>query len=422
MYEYQGALVKHRKPDVKFEELNVSNVPVKSLLRIYAEVYLILSHHALSVKHTLKLTDVTDRLAAVLDTVTVTQWLGTNADLTLPTFAGVPKPTTYTALARDAWQAGYKLDLAVPIGSPFNDALDSDKTDIWMRREDTDYVDVQRHCLATVNGLVHRMDADKDGCYIKDGGTTFRKSQNAMTGLISFKNLGRVYTASITPEMIYQPDPTKLLSNNFYVKVPFDTTNKVMGIVIGGYLHLSSNDLKVIGSNSMKVEMRRIPFLERYMVSRYMMDQTNMERFHEATANSALDYDLQGFFGNECMLELLTQSQSFIVGIEVDHLVTNIIHTGRTHLPGRFYLDERPLWPLRTELGLLPSYLSEEENGVWVLRIDNNLQQHRFINTRDYSLQPKVDEKRVSSEPQTFAQGSLVQWSTSTVEIVPETV
>lgn len=429
MYEYQGALVKHRKPDVKFEELNVSNVPIKSLLRIYAEVYLILTHPVLGVKHTLKLTDVQDRLAAVLDTVSVNQWLIDNANLTLPTVEGVPKPTTHTALARDAWQAGYKLDLCVPLGSPFNDAIDSDKTDIWLKRDleadaanevTIDYVDVQRHCLANVNGLFHRLDADKDGCYIKDAGTTFRRSQNAMVGLISFKNLGRVHTASITPEMIYQPDETKLYSNNFYVKVPFDTSNKVMGIVIGGYLHLSTSDIKVIGSNSMKVDMRRIPFLERYMVSRYLMDQTAMERFHEVSPNTTLDYDLQGFYSNECMLELLTQSQSFIVGIEVDHLVTDIVQTGRTHLPGRFYHDERPLWPLRTELGLMPSYLQEEENGVWVLRVNNNLYQHRFINTRDYSLQPKVDEKRVSSEPQTFARGELVKWSTSTVEIGPE--
>lgn len=422
MYEYLGALVKHRKPDVKFEELNVVNVPVKTLMRIYDEVYLILTHPVLGEKHTLKLTDVPEKIATVLENTTVSQWLAGNADLTLPTVPGVPVPSTHTALARDAWQAGYRLDLTLPIGSPFNDALDSDKTDIWLRREDTDYVDVQRHCLATVNGLVHRLDADVDGAYIKDGGTTFRRSQNAMVGLISFKNLGRVHTASITPDMIYQPDPTKLFSNNFYAKVPFDTSNKVMGIVIGGYLHLSSSDLKVIGSNAIKVDMRKIPFLERYMTSRYLIDQTSMERFHEASPNSELDYDLRGFYSNECMLELLTQSQSFIVGIEVDHLVTNVINTGRTHLPGRFYLDERPLWPLRTELGLMPSYLSEEENGIWVLRVDNNLQQNRFINTRDYSLQPKVDEKRVSSEPESFARGELVQWSTSTVKIKVPTV
>lgn len=417
MYEYLGALVKHRKPDVRFEEMNVSLVPVKSLLRVYAEVYLILTHPVLGVKHTLKLTDAADLMGTVLETTSVLQWLTANGNLTLPTTPGVPKATTYTALARDAWQAGYKLDLTLPIGSPFNDALDSDKTDIWLRREDTDYVDVQQHCLATVNGLVHRLDADTDGAYIKDGGTTFRRSQDAQVGLISFKNLGRVHTASITPEMIYQPDPSKLLSNNFYVKVPFDTSDKVMGIVIGGYLHLSTNDIKVIGSNSMKVDMRRLPFLERYMVSRYKIDQTSMERFHSVSDANTLDYDLQGFYGNECMLELLTLSQSFIVGIEVDHLVTNVITAGRTHLPGRFYLDEQPRWPLRTELGLMPSYLSEEENGVWVIRVDNNLRQHRFMDTRDYSLQPKVDEKRVSSEPETFARGELIQWSTSTVEI-----
>ncbi|QTH80270.1 hypothetical protein PA10_00070 [Pseudomonas phage pPa_SNUABM_DT01] len=421
MYEYQGALVKHRKPDVRFEEKDVKDIAVKTLLRDYAEVYLTLTHPSLEGKHTLVLTEVADRTGSLLETTTVAQWLVDNGNLTLPTHEGIPFTKTSVVMARDAWMAGYRVDRCIPNGSPFNDAIDSDKTDIWLTRDDTDYVDVQRHCLGTVNGLFHRVDADNDGVYLKDGGITFRKTQNALVGLVSFKNIGRVHTASITPDMVYNPDITKRYSDNFYLKVPFDTSNKVMGIVIGGYLHLHTNDIQVIGGNAMKVRMNKIPFLDRYMVSRYLIDQSSMERFHEVSATNELDYDLQGFLSNECMLELLTLSQSFIVGIEVDHLTTKVFQTSRTHLPGRFYHDQRPLLPLRTQLGLMPSYISEEENGVWVIRVDNNLQQHRFMNTRDYSLQPKVDEKRISSEPETLARGELVQWATHTVEIkVPE--
>ncbi|MNZ49004.1 hypothetical protein D3C78_667610 [compost metagenome] len=417
MYEYQGALVKHRKPDVRFEEMDVRGVAVKTLLRDYAEVYLTLTHPSLTGKHTLVLTEASALTAGLLETTTVAQWLIDNDNTTLPTHEGIATPQTHFAMARDAWQAGYRVDRCVPKGSPFNDANDADKTDIWLTREDTDYVDVQRHCLGTVNGLLHRVDADGDGVYLKDGGTTFRKTQNALVGLISFKNIGRIHTASITPEMVYNPDVTKRFSDNFYVKVPFDTSNKVMGIVIGGYLHLACDDLKVIGSGAIKVNMNRIPFLERYMVSRYLINQSSMERFHEVSEFNDRDYDLQGFLDNECILELLTQSQSFIVGIEVDHLTTKVYQTTRTHLPGRFIHNERPLMPLRTQLGLLPSYLSEEEVGQWIIRVDHNLAQHRFMNTRDYTLQPKVDEKRISSEPETLSRGELIEWATSTVSI-----
>lgn len=262
MYEYQGALVKHRKPNVIFEELDVRDLSVKSLVRIYAEVYLILLHPVNGVSHTLKLSDAADKVVNLLEADTVQDWLVLNGNDTLPTVEGVPKVETHTAMARDAWQAGFKLDLAVSLGSPFNDALDSDKTDIWLQRDETDYVDTLKHCLVTVNGLIHRLDADEDGLYAKGAGTTFRQSQNAMVGLISFKNLGEVHTATITPDMIYQPNPTKLYSDHFYIKVPFDTTDKVTGIVIGGYLHLASNDIAVTGDHVLKVEMRRIPFLE----------------------------------------------------------------------------------------------------------------------------------------------------------------
>lgn len=263
MYQYVKALVKHRLPDVRFEEIDVRDIPVKALIAQYSEVYLVLSHPSVDGDLTLVLSDAAAQTTPLEESVTVAQWLVMNGSDTLPTREGKPTVVESSVLARDAWQAGYKVDICVPSGSPFNDSPDYDKTDIWLTREDTDYINVRRHCLATVNGLVHRLDADGDGIYIKDGTVSFRKVGSAHVGLISFLNVGRVHTATITPDMVYNPDPTKLYSDTFYVKVPFNTDNKVMGIVIGGYLHLATNELKVIGSNAMRVKMARIPFLER---------------------------------------------------------------------------------------------------------------------------------------------------------------
>lgn len=417
MYQYVKALVKHRLPDVRFEEIDVRDIPVKALIAQYSEVYLVLTHPSVDGDLTLVLSDAAALTTPLEESVTVAQWLVMNGSDTLPTREGKPAVVESSVLARDAWQAGYKVDICVPSGSPFNDSPDYDKTDIWLTREDTDYINVRRHCLATVNGLVHRLDADGDGIYIKDGTVSFRKVGSAHVGLISFLNVGRVHTATITPDMVYNPDPTVLYSDTFYVKVPFNTDNKVMGIVIGGYLHLATSELKVIGSNAMQVKMARIPFLERYMESRYIIDQSNMERFHEVAEHNPTDYNLQNFYSNECILELLSQSQSFIVGVEVDHLLQEVIQLERTYLPGRFYHTERPLYPLRLQLGSLHSYISEEEAGKWVLRTENNLRQHRFMDTYNFRWQPKVDEKRISAQPATFQRGELIKWFTNTVKI-----
>lgn len=420
MYEYQKAIVKHRKPDVRFEDLDVRQMSVKSLLRTYENIYLVVTHPVLSSKQTLDMRKYETLFVSLPEATTVIDWLTSNGNTTLQSEDGEPVVETSYVMARDAWQAGFTVDICVPSGSPFNDANDYDKTDIWLRRDNTDYKEVREHSLATVNGYVHRLDSDGDGAYIKDGAITFRRSQAAHVGLISFLNIGKVHTASITPDMIYNPDESSLYSNQFYLKVPFDTTNKVMGIVIGGFLHLASKDFKVIGSNAMKVFMDRIPFLERYMTSRYKLDQTSMERFHQISDENETDYDLQKFYSNECMVELLTQSQSFIVAVEVDHLTTKVHQTTRTFLPGRFYFDERPLFPLRTELGLLPSFISAEENGLWVIRIDSNMSQHRSMNNRNFRWQDKVDEKRSSGKPETFSRGDVVKWGTSKLSIVKE--
>lgn len=417
MYQYESALVKHRLPNVRFEEKDIRGVSVKSLISLYAEVYLVLSHPSITGKVTLVLSEAESETTALEESVTVVQWLTANGNKTLLTHPGIPKVKESVALSRDAWQAGYTVDICVPSGSPHNDASDYDKTDIWLTRKDTNYADVMHHCLGTVNGIVHRLDADGDGIYIKDGTASFRKTGNAQVGLISFKNVGRIRTASITPEMIYNPDPTKLYSDSFYLKVPFDTSNKVMGIVIGGYLHLATKDIKVIGPNAMRVNMKRIPFLERYMESRYLIDLSAMERFHDVSEANEVDYDLQGFYSNECMLELLTRSQSFIVSVEVDHINTDILQTERSQLPGRYYTYDKPLLPLRTQLGLLPAYISSEEVGKWVLCTNNNLRQHRFMETTNFRWQDKVNERRVSAEPETYQRGALIKWFTNQVVI-----
>lgn len=417
MYQYESALVKHRLPNVRFEEKDIRGVSVKSLISLYAEVYLVLSHPSITGKVTLVLSEAENETTTLEESVTIAQWLIANGNKTLLTHPGIPKVKESVALSRDAWQAGYTVDICVPSGSPHNDASDYDKTDIWLTRKDTNYADVMHHCLGTVNGIVHRLDADGDGIYIKDGTASFRKTGNAQVGLISFKNVGRIRTASITPEMIYNPDPTKLYSDSFYLKVPFDTSNKVMGIVIGGYLHLATKDIKVIGPNAMRVNMKRIPFLERYMESRYLIDLSAMERFHDVSEANEVDYDLQGFYSNECMLELLTRSQSFIVSVEVDHINTDILQTERSQLPGRYYTYDKPLLPLRTQLGLLPAYISSEEVGKWVLCTNNNLRQHRFMETTNFRWQDKVNERRISAEPETYQRGALIKWFTNQVVI-----
>ncbi|MNY06473.1 hypothetical protein D3C86_1392320 [compost metagenome] len=363
------------------------------------------------------LSEASDITAILEESLTVQAWLTARGSLALPTRPGTPRVNESAVLARDAWQAGYNVDICVPSGSPFNDATDYDKTDIWLTRDDTDYLDVRAHCLATVNGLVHRLDADNDGLYVKDGTASFRKTGNAQVGILSFKNVGRIHTVSITPDMVYNPDPTKHYSDSFYLKVPFDTSNKVMGVVIGGYLHLATKDIKVIGSNALRVNMKRIPFLERYMESRYIIDLSALERFHDVSEANEVDYDLQAFYSNECMLELLTRSQSFIIGVEVDHLNTDVLQTTRTYLPGRYYFDSQPLYPLRTQLGLMPAYITNEEVGSWVLRTNNNLRQHRFMNTADFRWQGKVNERRESGQPETYQRGQLIKWFTNRVVI-----
>lgn len=418
MYQLTAGLLKSRARGSAFEEKDLSSYKVKSLLRDNKEAYLVLTHFAITGPITLRLKDAERLIVSLATDPTVSEWLTTNANTALPTVAGIPKVIRKNVLARDPWQAGFSATLCVALGSPYNDTTDADKTDIWLTREKTDYIVSQSHALATVNGLVHRVDADKDGLYIKDGGVTFRRSNNALLGLMSFESIGKVKTHTITADMIYHPEPTGKLSDSAFIKLPFDATGKVVGIVIAGYLHLVTDDVKVIGDKSIKVLMNRIPYWERYMESRRTIDMTSMERFHKVNDTDKTIYDSVGFNSDECIKEMLTLSQSFLVEIETDNMSVRHFKTMNTALPGRFYWHEQPLFPLRTELGKLPSYVSFEEEGVFVLCIDNNLVQRRVFTQIENQDRILTTEARQSDWAQSYHRGDLVQWSNESVEIV----
>lgn len=419
MYQLKGGLVKAKTLGASYEVKDVANVKVKELLNNYAEAYLTLSHYAIPNDVTLLLRNAESLILGLLTDPTVTEWLVSLGNTALPTTNGAPVLTEKFVKSRDVWQAGFSATLCVPIGSPLNDMPDSEKTDIWLTRADTDYMDVQAHCLATVNGLIHRFDADSNGCYIKDGGITFMKSKCAHMGLISFGDIGKIKTYSIDPESIYHLSDSGKLSNSCYIKLPFNATNKVVGLVIGGYLHLLTRDLRVLGENSIKVYMGRLPLLERYMEAKYKIDMSSMERFFVVDEENKLLYDNEGFYSDECMKELLTLSQSFLIEIDTDNLSVDYLKTTNTFLPGRFYWHEKPQWPLRTQLGLLPSYISYDENGTWVIAIDNNLHQHRVFNDIDHKGGdfPIVTEARLSAQVQTYHRGDLIRYSKEVLEI-----
>lgn len=422
MYQLTAGLLKSRARGSAFEEKDLSSYKVKSLLRDYKEAYLVLTHFAITGPITLRLKDAERLIVTLATDPTVAEWLTANANTALPTQSGIPKIVRKNVLARDPWQAGFSATLCVALGSPFNDTTDADKTDIWLTREKTDYITSQSHALATVNGLMHRVDADQDGLYIKDGGVTFRKSNNATLGLLSFESIGKVKTHTITADMIYHPNPVGKLSDSAFIKLPFDATGKVVAISIGGYLHMVTEDLKVIGDKSVKVLMNRIPYWERYMESRRTIDMSSMERFHIVKDDDPSIYDSIGFNSDDCIKELLTLSQSFLIEIETDGLSVKHFKTENTFLPGRFYWHEQPLFPLRTELGKLPSYVSFEEDGVFVLCIDNNLVQRRVFTQIENEDRLLTTEARQSDWSQSYHRGDLVQWSNESIAIVPPPV
>lgn len=417
MYQYKKAIVKQRVTG-RYVEEDVSNQSIKLIQQNHSEVFLILTHSISPGVWTVRLTDLYPLLVAVGPEVSVAEWLVTNGSSTLPGETGEYEIVYSDVLCRDSWQAGYKATTAVASGSPLNEAPESEKPDIWLSREDTTYTELRDHVLVTVNGLLHRCDADDKGLYIKEGAVTARKAGNAFIGLLSFASIGRVSTHTIEDDMVYNPDPTKRLSDSLVIRSPVDLTNKFVGVVIAGILHWVGRDVIVTGPNTIRVNTKHLPLIERYMEFRHLMDLSVLKRHFEVFEGNDVDYDLAQMLSNECMLDMMGMSQSFIVTVDCDNLETIHHSVSPAFIPGRFYHDERPLWPLVLQYGLMPSYISVEESGTWVIRCDKHLYNRRQFANHSLSNRTKVSAMRETEQVQRFANACLVQYRSSKIRKV----
>jgi hypothetical protein len=293
-------------------------------------------------------------------------------DSDLPFDVTVPKVVKSSALASEAFAAGYKMERVHPLSGDGNEYPESELTHLRMTRPNTDYMDVFDHCLASVNGLLHLTDAGVDGFRVIDGGRSIRHSGRNEVGLISFKSIGKVECFPITPEMITGRKGLPLAEGAVITAPGADFSNKYVMVVVGGFLHTEGHQYKVVGDNSVLIEWWKLPIWRRYNETRKLIDWTPvtslMDRNTEHTG--ALDVALMNT--DACIKAYLAMPNTFIVTIETENMFFENTPLERTGLAGRYYSYVPPIKPLVLSNGMLPPYTIHGQGGVYCLAVDSN--------------------------------------------------
>jgi hypothetical protein len=383
MFSYVRAMASLRGPNQRLTELDIRSTKLRDLMTTYSQCILILSHPALDNDVSLDVSKVADSFYQLDPNLTVTTWLTANGDADLPFEMTVPTVVKSSALASEAFAAGYKMERVHPLAGEGNEYPDSELTHLRLTRPDTDYLDMFDHCLVSVNGLLHLTDAGDDGFRVIDGGRSVRHSGRNEVGLISFKKVGKIECFPITADMITGRKGLPLVEGAVITAEGADFTGKYVMVVVGGFLHTENHQYKVLGDNSVMVEWWKLPIWRRYNDTRKLIDWSPVTTLMDRNTEHTGALDIAEMNTDACIKAYLSMSNTFIITVETDNLFFENVPVERTGLAGRYYSYVPPTKPLILGNGMLPPYTIHGQGGVYCLAVDSNNHPKYLHDTRN---------------------------------------
>lgn len=413
MYRYLSALVKNTSSGQRWRQEDVRNMPVHSLLNVYYGVLLTLENNASEMLLSVNMRDVLERIRNQPEAMTVEQWLTSLGNDALPHVEGLMVEQASTAKFRTAGALGFKAELSFTGGSPIADVADNEKNDVMLTKKGANYDRFYNNCLFTMNGFVHRHDADVLGIFIKDGGKTWRKQQSNKIGIIDFSEIGPIEIIDIDADMILPNPVTGKIYDGAYIELPKSIGNKIPFLVLGGYLHVINANYYQVADNVIKVDVDQMPLLKRIYESRTEIDISEATDLLDSVDFNRGLISVEQLHGNDFLRTYLSMRNSFVVLIEADNIYLEKHKLGFTHLPGRYFDGLKPEWPMQLELGRLPEYIAFKDSELWTLAVQNNLSTRYLFETKGWKTEQLVDDTNITFDPVYYSEGFLLEIGTS---------
>lgn len=330
-------------------------------------------------------------------TGTLNELLVQIGDTALPTVPTLPTTQIKYAKYSDAFQVGYIADLTVIGEQPPPNFPRSSMNDLFVIRPKykTDMTLIHSHCLVTVNGFLHRTDANTEKAYIVDGGRTFRHQRDNQFGILSFLDIGAVTKIPITDEMILNLDSENPLYDGTIINLQgHDIENKTVLMSVGGYLTLPEPGVFWQNSDtSVALNLSQTPYVQRYVESSYYLDLTSLG-LDESYMNPSL-VNVPQLTSDAVIKKYLNLSQSFIIVIDTPNLYFNRKYLGAARLPGEFITYTKPTYPLFVNYGKMVEYFTSEEDGQWHLAVRDSYYRNFIFNYQDGDKLNDVSDQKL---------------------------
>lgn len=414
MYNFITAFVKEKSNNKAWLEMDLLQVTLYDMQNNYSDIHIhVTTTHQPDVVRRINWADIRGSVTEVL--ITLETFFIRNANKTLKTYATLASIENGVVKYADAFQAGYDVQVINRAYAVGNVNSTTDAQDVYMRKASVDPLDFKNHCLVTVNDLLHFVDADSENIYITDAMKTCQLSGRNEIGIINLKKVSKITCTPITAAMLSGESATRnKFGEKFYIKLPAFAKGKLVGISLGGYLHLLNPKVFYsVSDTHYCFDVRNIELVDRILESEDIIDMSGLGL--ERAGKNLKQLSKEQLYSNEVITKYATLSQSFLIVFDNPELIKETIALQETKLPGMYIHPQLPTLPVVYKKGMLASYKFEIDQDKFAIRTHRGFYHHYLMHTTTKAVNPA--DNRVPHDPRKTSHAYFLKLSTTRLKL-----
>lgn len=416
MYQLVSAIAQRQAAGSPWIHVDLSNMTLAQIDSNYTNIYLRVKSPFWTKDRTMRLVEITQDY--LQRDQTIEQFFTTIGNNTLASTDGIATIVKGKVKYADAFWAGYKLQRGKYSQNPTIIPPTDDAELLIMSKPGLDARVFHKNCLVSINGLLHRVDADSQYIYVMEAGCSNYLSRRNEVGIINFKNVGELECFSITPEMLFKTHPDQPFANQIFIKAPEPATNKTVALVMGGYLFLLDNlSFFRVADDVFCFDTQSISLLDRFFESRHLIDLSSLGLEYNGAHQAQISREQ--LFSDAVLTKWMTLSQSFLVYIDSPNINVERQALAPTKIAKQYLAYEEPSLPMVTGFGLLTPYWPQEDDNVFSLTVGDNIIPNHLFHTTPKEQATMPADNRIPYNRETYSRAYFLDIESEKVVITP---
>lgn len=414
MYQLVSAIAQLQAAGSAWAEVDLSTMTLSQIASTYSEAYLRVSSPFWTKDRTMLFTQIMQDY--LQRDHTLAQFFNDNGNTTLPSIDGLASIGRGHVKYADAYWAGYKLERGSYQQNPTIIPPVGEADTLIMSKPGLDARVFYKNCLVSINGLIHRVDADSQYVYVLQAGNSNYLSRRNEVGIVNFQDVGELECVSITPDMLFKMHEDQPFANQIFIKSPVSAEGKTAALVMGGYLFLLDNlSFFRVAEDIFCLDTQSVALLDRFFESRSLIDLSSLGLEYNG-ANKA-QISREQLFSDEVLTKWMTLSQSFLVFIDSPGVTVTRTQLPETPFAKQYICYEEPTLPLVTGCGLIPPYWVTEDDGLFSLWVGDNVKPHYLFHTTPAAQSPMPADNRIPYNRESYSRAYFLDIDSEKVVI-----